>query len=240
MAAESEESLGDKVRQAEEVLHQARYDYLLAALIVLICIYPFDDDSFLSDLFFGFLDSVILLAAAFAASRSRRSLLFASLFVAPMVALLWLHTINRDKLSGDLLLLVVALFYGFTIFRVFSDVLRPGVVTQQKICGAISVYILAACMWASLYSLVESLLPGSFAISERPDLGTTLEWKDFIFFSFTTLTSTGYGDIVPLGRHAQSLTILQQLAGVFYVAILIARLAGLYQPRAAGKSKRPG
>ena len=57
-----------------------------------------------------------------------------------------------------------------------------------------------------------------------------------LFFSFTTLTSTGYGEIVPTAGHAQSLAILEQLAGVFYVAILIARLAGLYQP---GASRRP-
>ena len=51
-----------------------------------------------------------------------------------------------------------------------------------------------------------------------------------LYFSFTTLTSTGYGDLTPATRRAESLAILEQVAGVFYVAVLIARLAGLYPP----------
>jgi hypothetical protein len=54
-----------------------------------------------------------------------------------------------------------------------------------------------------------------------------------LYFSFTTLTTTGYGDITPVSRHSQSLSILEQMAGTFYVAILIARLAGLYQSSAS-------
>jgi hypothetical protein len=51
-----------------------------------------------------------------------------------------------------------------------------------------------------------------------------------VFFSFVTLTTTGYGDIIPMTPHAQSAAIVEQLAGTFYIAVLIARLAGLYEP----------
>jgi hypothetical protein len=84
--------------------------------------------------------------------------------------------------------------------------------------------------------LVDHLVPGSFSVNGISDLAAPLSWKELLFFSFTTLTSTGYGGIVPIAGHAQSLAILEQLVGVFYVAILIARLAGLYQP---GASRRP-
>jgi hypothetical protein len=53
--------------------------------------------------------------------------------------------------------------------------------------------------------------------------------EDLLYFSFVTLTTTGYGDIAPVTAHARSLAILEQLAGTFYIAILIARLTGLYQ-----------
>jgi Ion channel len=58
-------------------------------------------------------------------------------------------------------------------------------------------------------------------------------FPDLLYFSFATLTTTGYGDIAPVTGHARSLAILEQLAGTFYIAILIARLTGLYQGRGA-------
>jgi Ion channel len=94
--------------------------------------------------------------------------------------------------------------------------------------------ILLGVAWASLYGLADNLIPGSFMIDGgRSDAAHPPTWKDLVFFSFTTLTTTGYGNSVPVAPHAQSLAILEQLTGTFYVAVLIARLAGLYQPGAS-------
>ena len=57
---------------------------------------------------------------------------------------------------------------------------------------------------------------------------------EFVYFNFTVLTSTGFGDLTPLSRQARSLCIVEQIAGALFVAILIARLAGVYPPRTRG------
>ncbi len=217
-----------------------RFVFLLAALLLLLLLYPFDDGTPLATILFATVDMAILSAGVFAASHSRRTLLVALSLALPTLTLQWIHLISQDPLAGNLMYISIFIFYIFTIYMVLSEVLRPGIVTQDNICGAIAAYILTAVAWATLYGLVDSIYPGSFLLYGQTDKNNPLTNQDFLFFSFTTLTSTGYGDILPVARQAQSLTILEQLAGVFYVAILIARLAGLYQPRTSRRADRRG
>jgi Ion channel. len=155
---------------------------------------------------------------------------------APVIILEWAYVFYRFSFIGNFRYFAAAIFYGYTIYHVLHAVLRPGPVSADKISGAIAAYMLTAVGWAGLYGLTDSLVPGSFDFMGHSDAGRPLSIRDLLYFSFTTLTTTGYGDITPVSRHAQSLAILEQMFGTFYVAILIARLAGLYQP---GTSKPP-
>ncbi|MFO1127110.1 MAG: ion channel [Rhodospirillales bacterium] len=209
---------------------EPRFRCLLAALILLIISYPFHNDTPIAYLIFAAINSVVVISAAFTASGSRRTLLIAVVLSAPVIFLEWLLPFYSSSLLSDLRFLTVAFFYGYTIYHVLGDVLRPGPVTKDKIAGAIAAYMLIAVAWAALYGLTDNLVPGSFSQEGQSDVDRPLSTQDLLFFSFTTLTTTGYGDITPITRHAQSLSILEQMAGTFYVAILIARLASLYRP----------
>jgi hypothetical protein len=130
-------------------------------------------------------------------------------------------------LVGILGILLVTLVY--TASCVLSFVLDEGAVGIEHIYGAICAYILIAMAFGTLYFMLELMQPGSFTgikvgvAGERP-------WWQFFYFSFTTLSTVGYGDIVPATMRARSFAIIQQLVGVFYVAILISRLTGMYTP----------
>ena len=91
-------------------------------------------------------------------------------------------------------------------------------------------------MWASRYDLVATLQPGVFAF-----LGSTedmvISFRDLVHFSFVTLTSTGYGDITPVSDHGRSLVFLEAIAGKLYLALLVARLVGLYRPQVSGSRR---
>jgi hypothetical protein len=211
--------------------------YLLVALLALIIAYPFYGGETLGRrLLFGVLTSAVLVSGAFAASQKKRTVVMALALAAPALGLQWFYTLSGGPIVADLLALTVAAFYAFTVANVLGYVLGSGPVTGDKLHAAVAAYILTALLWTALYALVDRLVPGSFSVNGISDLGAPLSWKELLFFSFTTLTSTGYGGIVPAAGHAQSLAILEQLAGVFYVAILIARLAGLYQPGASRRS----
>ena len=107
-----------------------------------------------------------------------------------------------DSLGGSrsiefAFLITVVVFYVFTIANVLAYVLGPGPVTGDKIHDAIAAYILTGLMWASIYLVLDRLVPGSFFVSGVSDRTTPLTWEHLVSFSFATLTSTGYGWIVP-------------------------------------------
>ena len=191
--------------------------------------YPFLSDSLLHRLIGGLLNVAILVTAAYSASESRRMFAVATLLAVPSLGLQLAYLFTRDATVGKLLFLTYAIFYGFTIGHVLRYVLMRGEVTADKIHGAIAGYILTGLLWTSLYLFINQLHPGSFSYSGAKDSANLLGFPDLLYFSFVTLTTTGYGDIAPVTAHARSLAILEQLAGTFYIAILIARLTGLYQ-----------
>jgi hypothetical protein len=201
------------------------------ALLALLFVYPFLDDSLPHRLIGGLLNVTILVTAAYAASESRHMFFVAVLLAVPSFSLQVAYLITRDGALGELLFLAYAIFYSFTIGHVLRYVLRPGEVTADKIHGAIAGYILMGLLWTALYLFLNKMQPGSFAFNGVRDFDNPLVFPDFLYFSFITLTTTGYGDIAPVTGHARSLAILEQLAGTFYIAILIARLTGLYQGR---------
>jgi hypothetical protein len=86
-------------------------------------------------------------------------------------------------------------------------------------------------LFAYLYAIVNHYQPGSFAFGGAV---ASPAFADLLYFSFTVLTSTGFGDAVPLLRYARALCVLEQLIGALFLAILIARLAGIYPPRRGG------
>jgi hypothetical protein len=99
--------------------------------------------------------------------------------------------------------------------------------TADKLFGAAAAYLMLGSFWAIIYALTNLFYPSSFAglgESQKSDL------MDYLYFSYTVLTSTGFGDIVPKSRQARAVCNVEQLTGALYVAILIARVAGVYPP----------
>jgi hypothetical protein len=106
-------------------------------------------------------------------------------------------------------------------------VLRDAVVTLDELFAATCTYVLMALVFACVYTIEELLVPGSFSIPPGAPPGANTRFWDLVYFSFTALTSTGFGDIHPLARQARAIVIVQQVTGVMFVAILIARLTGM-------------
>jgi hypothetical protein len=100
--------------------------------------------------------------------------------------------------------------------------------TQDKLYGAAAAYLLVGVLWAYLYAIVGFYYPQSYMVVGQPG---RLVFADALYLSITVLTSTGFGDISPLTRQARGLCMIEQIVGVLFVAILIARLAGVYPPK---------
>jgi hypothetical protein len=115
------------------------------------------------------------------------------------------------------------------VVAILSYVLGSGRVTWDKIYGAICAYLLLGYAWTFAYSLIEELQPGSFVstISTMPTdlVGRVMQLR---YFSFVTLATVGYGDIVPHTPAARTMALLEAMLGQFYLVALIGRLVGLH------------
>ena len=142
------------------------------------------------------------------------------------LAVRWLNArspaLGLDVWDEGLSLLSLLVLTVVVLFQVF----RPGRITPPRIMGAVAAYLLAGLMWAYAYHLLIRFHPGAFQMSQAPN--TLAEWKaSLLYFSFVTLTTVGYGDILPVHPFARSLANLEALIGQLYPAILIARLVSL-------------
>jgi hypothetical protein len=108
-------------------------------------------------------------------------------------------------------------------------VLRDDIVTMDEMFAIACTYGLIALLWASAYALVVHFDPAAIYINPTNTLDGVVSWSDLVYYSMTTLTSTGYGEITPVSPSARALAMLQQVLGVLFVAILIARLTGLHR-----------
>ena len=108
-------------------------------------------------------------------------------------------------------------------FAVGINVFAPGHAVGDRVFGAIVLYLLLGLIWGVVYAVLGAHSPGAFAGHAGAD-GTLTDW---VYFSFVTLTTVGYGDITPVATSARSLAMLEALTGQLYPAIIIARLVSL-------------
>lgn len=121
---------------------------------------------------------------------------------------------------------------GFIVIAVWcasSQVIGSNEISANRVIGAVTLYLLFGVLLAIIYAVVEKIVPGSFAgLSEPLAQGWSSDW---LYFSFVTMTTLGYGDITPVSASARTLAYLQAVFGQFYIAILVAGLVSAYITR---------
>lgn len=122
-------------------------------------------------------------------------------------------------------LILLFCFYLWAIWLAGRLVLVPGVVDVNRIVGAICLYLLMGLVWTLMYLFIAQAIPNAFNGVEQ------LVWydnfADVAYYSFVTLTTLGYGDISPIAPIARFLVYMEAVAGVFYMAIMVASLIGV-------------
>ncbi|HXP35171.1 MAG TPA: potassium channel family protein [Chthoniobacterales bacterium] len=123
----------------------------------------------------------------------------------------------------------VILLAAFFCVSILAYVLHSGRVTSDKIFAAICVYLLLGFVWTYTYALLDDMQPGSFADStETGRTDDVAHVSQLRYFSFATLTTLGYGDILPRSSTARTMAVLEAVMGQIYLAVLVARLVGLH------------
>jgi ion channel len=235
-------------------LHQhfltRRHSTLLVAIVAFFTARPMIGDVGIAPVVFSLALIVLMLVALYTIQvdelvgeretlllQKRRRSIIGWLLVIPAIgdrlAILFVHS-PRLILAGAIFWLV---FFGFITWNELRAVVKQREVTGETICMAISVYLLLGFTWAFLYDVMFQLHPESFGGLPSAQPGHPMELLHIFpilgYFSLTTLSTVGFGDITPLTLQARYAAVAEGITGQFYLAILVARLVGLQMTRSA-------
>lgn len=212
-------------------MNKNNFTYLLAALLVMLLGIPLAHDLAVASapLIRSLMFSLLLIIGIWSLRGGGRYFTVGMTFVVAGV-LLNVLAVNID--SRILFFGSFAALFGFLLVAItftLKQVAFSTEITLNRLVGAVCVYLLLGTIWAVAYSLVDVVSPGSFTgFAPQDGLGWDSEW---LYFSFVTMTTLGYGDITPVSATAKFLAYSQAVFGQFYIAVLVAGLVGAYIAR---------
>jgi hypothetical protein len=205
-----------------------RFSVLLLLTVMMIIAIPFLRDFARVKLLLDIFTAVILIAAIWATGQRKNKIVVFCVFALPWLILTWINHLvdNSLLLFGSNTL--GAFLFGLAVYSILKYVTNAEEVTREVIFAAIVSYLLLAVIWSFGYSSLELVSPGSFSISAARAEDSAF---NFLYFSFVTITTLGYGDITPLTDQASALVIVEALIGQIYLVVLVAWLVGMHVSR---------
>lgn len=166
---------------------------------------------------------LFLVAGIISLSKSKKRTALLSIIPFLFILFNWIMVFEKTPfvVLTDIILTIAT--FGLLIYLVLLKVFEPGPITEYRVIGSIVVYMLLANLWSVLYLFIYQNIPGAFQITLPAFESNTLE-ANFLYFSYITITTTGFGEIVPLHPFARSLVQVEAIVGVLYPVILIGRL----------------
>ncbi|MDH3751107.1 MAG: ion channel [Gammaproteobacteria bacterium] len=206
---------------------RTNFFFLLIALLIFLIAIPLADDLNLGSapLVRGLVFSCLLVIGVWSLKGGG----FFTVGMAFVIAGVLLNVLAINMHAPFLQYGSILLLIGFLLVAILFTIQQVAIGTDintNRIVGAICIYLLLGVIWAMTYTLVDLVSPGSFAgFSPTTEQGWDSEW---LYFSFVTMTTLGYGDILPVSATSRGLAYMQAVVGQFYIAVLVAGLVGAY------------
>ena len=170
---------------------------------------------------------LVVLGLAVAAVRATPSLTWVAVLIGvPAVALTFVDVFSNNAQPWHLISdLFHAAFYAYTLVALLRYMFADEHVTTDELYAIGATFTIGIWLFAYIYSICQTLVPDSFAAYGVD--GGQRTWFELLFLSCTTMTSTGLSDVIPVKPHARSLVMIQQIAGMLYLVMVVARIVGL-------------
>jgi voltage-gated potassium channel len=213
---------------AHVMLRNKNFTWLLSALMVFLIVIPVAEDlGFISGRIMRVLMFSCLLAFGVWSLKGFGRLFHIGIGLASAGIILSILSASTPGDSYSIPSFAAA--FGFVIITVratASQVIFDNEISANRVVGAISLYLLLGVFWAIIYAVIEQIGHGSFqGLSAPLSQGWSSDW---LYFSFVTMTTLGYGDITPVSETARTFAYMQAVFGQFYIAILVAGLVSGY------------
>ena len=197
---------------------------LLAGQLLGVLLYPFMTGQVGRPLFSVF--GIAILSLVVLAVRGTPGLTWVgALLGIPATVLLLIQAVTGEDTLLPYSSAIEAVLYFYAAGALIAYMLADHEVTRDELFAVGATFTLVAWAFAYVYTVCQAIEPGSFTAAVDPSADRT--WIELLFLSFTTLSSTGLSDVIPIKSFARSLVMFEQLAGVAYIAMVVSRLVGL-------------
>ena len=209
--------------------------FLLGAQLLGVLLYPAMQDSDVGRSLFSVF-GILILGLVVLAVRSSPALNWVGIVLGiPATILLLIQAVTRDDTLLPYSSAIEAVLYFYAGYALIRYMLADHEITRDELWAVGAKFTLVAWAFAYIYVVWQAIEPGSFTAAVEPHQDRS--WIELLFLSFTNLSSTGLSDVVPVKPFARSLVMLEQLAGLAFIAMLVSRLVGmLVISRAAERS----
>ena len=175
--------------------------------------------------------SVVFVLGIYAAGRNKRNVIILIVLGLPWFLSEWIFTSSSETIFASIL------FFLFIVGTMIDHILHTKKVSADTLYAAVCVFLLLGLLWASIYNYLEYISPGIIFIKNNSDAVKTLTSNEYIYYSYTTLTTLGYGDITSLTPIGRILSILEAIIGQLFLAFMVARLVALYTANAIRENR---
>jgi Ion channel len=201
---------------------------LLLSLLLVILVYPALDRGYFRRMILMVVLFIPVILSAVRLSQIKATvwpsvLLMFGAMIATIVSIVY-----PDGTAVGIKWCLLAGFFSLTIFRLFSTLRKAREINESHLYTAVSVYLLLGLLWFAVYSAVDAFFPGTILHNNAT---ITNRSSELLYFSLITLSTVGYGDVVPIDGEVRMLAALEGIAGVLYIAITVALLVSSYRAR---------
>lgn len=198
---------------------------LLAAQLAAVLIYPAMEGSDVGGALFSVF-GIAILGLVLLAVRSSPGLTWVAVLIAiPATVLLVIQAVTQDDTLLPYSSALEAVLYFYAAAALIAYMVEDHEITRDELFAVGATFTLVAWAFAYLFTVYQAIEPDSFTAAVNAASDRT--WMELLFLSFTTLSSTGLSDVIPIAPFARSLVMIEQLAGVAYIAMVVSRLVGL-------------
>jgi hypothetical protein len=214
-----------------------KFTVLLVSMFLLMVVRMSSHGAAGSQIAIDLCGSLVVLAGVLAACTHRRTKVAAIMLALPPLAMTLFAQLDAPEMEATTFVLLRAttalflgfLFLGFMILTIIAELLRQRDISRDTLSGAFCGYLLIGMVWTELFLWIDLVIPGAFSTSQPGLTGHGIEppSRPLHYFSFVTLTTVGYGDIVAISPLARMLACLEAICAQFYLAVLVAGLVSI-------------
>ena len=202
---------------------------LLAVQLASLLVFPFIEDTPVGRALFSTVGIIVLALAVWSVANSPAWTWVSLVLAGPATVLLVVQAVTESQTLVPWVEGLLAALYFYAAGALVAYMLADRVITRDELYAVGATFTLVAWAFAHLYTWCQAVYPDSFVAALNAD--SPRSWMELLFLSFTTLSSTGLGDVIPVRPFARSLVMLEQVAGVGYLAMVVSRLVTLLASR---------